>query len=118
MNALTRDLIDRIKLGFSAHGSLYTAVQCREQHCDKLGWIAASSSEVGRAYLEEGGYRGEDAFEFVRRVASDSPDPYPLSANTQGVRTGPLVSRPRLRVQTHDIISHVFLSNFYHDFIT
>jgi len=28
-----------------------------------LGWSPASSSEAGRAYLEEGGYRGEDASE-------------------------------------------------------
>ena len=26
-------------------------------------WTPASSSDVGRAYLEEGGYRGEDASE-------------------------------------------------------
>jgi len=28
-----------------------------------IGWSPASSSEAGRAYLEEGGYRGEDASE-------------------------------------------------------
>jgi len=36
---------------------------------------------------------------------------------TTGVRTGPLDSRPGLRVQNHDITLMLFHSYFYYDFI-